>query len=104
MSSWIGIIQWKKIEKDSDDFWHRKLTLKVKFWLFLTPPHYTNSHNSIIFFGYVDSYAKKILLLYPSLENSITCITIVVTEHYIDIFFSLVLIFNNNTGHKEWIK
>ena len=26
----------KKIEKDSDDFWHRKLTLKVKFWHFLT--------------------------------------------------------------------
>ena len=41
----------KKVEKDSDDFWHRKLTLKVKFWLFLTPPHYTNSQNSIISFG-----------------------------------------------------
>ena len=26
----------KKIEKDSDNFWHRKLTLKVKFWHFLT--------------------------------------------------------------------
>ena len=26
----------KKNEKDSDDFWHRKLTLKVKFWDFLT--------------------------------------------------------------------
>ena len=26
----------KKIEQDSDDVWHRKLTLKVKFWHFLT--------------------------------------------------------------------
>ena len=26
------------------------MTLKVKFWLFLTPPHYTNSQNSIILF------------------------------------------------------
>ena len=28
----------KKIEKDLDDFWHRKLSLKVKFWHYLTPP------------------------------------------------------------------
>ena len=28
----------KKNEKNSNDFWHRKLTLKVKFWHFLTPP------------------------------------------------------------------
>ena len=26
----------KKVEKDSDDFWHRKLTLKVKSCHFLT--------------------------------------------------------------------
>ena len=30
----------EKNEKDSDDFWHRKLTLKVKFWHFATPPNY----------------------------------------------------------------
>ena len=24
----------KKNEKDSDNFWHRKLTLKVRYWLF----------------------------------------------------------------------
>ena len=29
----------KKIEKDSDNFWHRKLTLKVKFWHFLKARH-----------------------------------------------------------------
>ena len=39
----------KQIEKYSDDFPHRKLTLKVKFWHILTPPHYTNSQNSTIF-------------------------------------------------------
>ena len=27
--------------KYSNDFWHRKLPLKVKFWHFLTPPHYS---------------------------------------------------------------
>ena len=43
----------KKIEKDSDEFVPRKLTLKFTFWPFLTPPHYTNSQNSIISFGYV---------------------------------------------------
>ena len=67
----------KKIEKDSEDFWHRKLTLKVKFWLFLTPPHYTNSQNSIISFGYVDFLAKIFPILYPPLENSTTRITII---------------------------
>ena len=36
----------KKVEKDSDDFWHRKLTLKVKFWHFLTACHYSNSLQS----------------------------------------------------------
>ena len=44
----------KKIEKDSYDFRHRKLIMKVEFWHFLTPPHYTNSQNSITSFEYVD--------------------------------------------------
>ena len=48
----------KKIEKGSNDFWHRKLTLKPKFWHFLTPPLYTNSQNSIVSFPYVDSWIK----------------------------------------------
>ena len=54
----------KKIEKDSDDIWHRKLTLKVKLRHFLTPPHYTISQNLINFFGYVDFYAKIFPILY----------------------------------------
>ena len=37
-----------------------------KFWHFF--PHYTNSQNSIIFFGYVDSEAKIV----PPIENSTT--------------------------------
>ena len=35
----LVFINEKKIEKNSDDFWHRKLTLKVKFWHFLTACH-----------------------------------------------------------------
>ena len=46
--------------------------LKVKLRHFLTPPHYTNSQNSIIAFGYVDSQAKIFLILYPCLKNSTT--------------------------------
>ena len=41
----------KKNEKDSR---HRELSLKVKFKHFFTPPHYTNSQNLMISFGYVD--------------------------------------------------
>ena len=36
----------KKFEKDSDDFWPRKLTLEVKFWHFLTACHYSKIENS----------------------------------------------------------
>ena len=38
------------IEKDLDDFWHRK------FWRFLTRPHYNNSQNSIVSLGYVECW------------------------------------------------
>ena len=48
----------KKNQKDSDDFWHRKLTLKVKFLHFLIPPYYTYSQNWIFPFGYVSLLAK----------------------------------------------
>ena len=50
----------KKKEKDSDDFWCRKFTLKVKFWHFLTPPHYTNLQNSMISFDYTWFLAKNL--------------------------------------------
>ena len=43
---------------------------------FLTPPHYSNSQNSIVSFKYVDSYPKIFLILYPLFENSTTRIAI----------------------------
>ena len=43
----------KKIQKDSDDFWHRKLTLKVRFRHFLTTP-----------VNICESQIKKIFLFY----------------------------------------
>ena len=52
MCSLIDILQWKKIQKYSDDFWHRKLTLKVKFWYFLTASHYSNFQNLVVSFEY----------------------------------------------------
>ena len=52
----------KKIEKDSDDFWHRKLTLKVKHW-----------HLS---FEYVNSLAIIFLIFYPRFKISWTLIAI----------------------------
>ena len=41
----------KKMRKIPINFWHRKLTLNVTFWQFFTPPHYSNSQNSMIFYG-----------------------------------------------------
>ena len=48
-----------KNQKDSDDFLRRKLTLKIKFRHFLTPPHYTNLQNSMISFDYSWFLAKN---------------------------------------------
>ena len=59
----------------------RKLTLKDKFWHFLTPPHQPNSQNSTISCEYADSLAKIFLLLYPFLKNSTTRIAIIRMEH-----------------------
>ena len=56
-------------------FWRGKLTLKVKFWHFLTIPHYTNSQTSMVLFDY-SWILKTLLILYPSLENSTTGIAI----------------------------
>ena len=40
--------KWKKNRKNSDDFWHWKLTLKIRFWHFLTA-----------IFGHLTSLMKK---------------------------------------------
>ena len=42
----------KKSLKNSDDFLHRKLTLKIQFWHFLRPWHYVNLQNTAISFEY----------------------------------------------------
>jgi hypothetical protein len=45
-------------------FWQLAINPKLKI------------QTSIISFGYVDSYAKIFLILYPPLENSTTCVAI----------------------------
>ena len=52
-----------KVKKDSDDFWHIKWTLKVKFLQFLTTPQYT----------------KKSIILLIKLKNKSPDITLKVT-------------------------
>ena len=47
------------------------------FGNFLPPPHYVNSQNTIISFEHVDFWPKIFLILYPSLGNLTTHITIV---------------------------
>ena len=64
----------KKNQKDSDDFWHRKLTLKVKFWHFLT--------NLVISFYYSWYLAKNLFDFYPSLQNSTTGIAIMYNHQH----------------------
>ena len=46
--------------KNSVDFWHRKLTLKVQFWHFLRPWHYVNLQNTAISFEYSWFLSKKL--------------------------------------------
>ena len=48
----------------------------------MTARHWSKTQNSIISFGYVDSYAKVFLILYPPLENSTTRIAIVSMAQY----------------------
>ena len=43
-----------------DEFWQRKLTLKVKFWHFLTARHYSNSPNLVISFDFSWFLAKNL--------------------------------------------
>ena len=50
----------KKSQKGSDDFRHRKLTLRVRFWHFLTACHYSNSPNLVISFDYSWFLAKNL--------------------------------------------
>ena len=58
--SLIHILQKKSDPIQSNDFWRRKLTLKVKFWYFLTAPHYSNFQNLVISFEYSWFLAKNL--------------------------------------------
>ena len=75
----IYIILWniysitKKLRMHLQRFWHKKLTLKVKFWHFLL---YFNFQNLVTSFEYSWFLANIFLILYPSLENSTTGIAI----------------------------
>ena len=42
----------KKNQKDSNDFWQRKFTLKVRLWHFLTTSQWMKSQNTLISFEY----------------------------------------------------
>ena len=45
MLSFLYILKWKKkIEKDSVDFWHRKMTLKVRIVMFFTLQKHNFGH------------------------------------------------------------
>ena len=50
----------KKIQKDSEDFWHRKFTLKIQNWHFLTNCDWTETQNLVISFDYSWFLAKNL--------------------------------------------
>ena len=55
------------------------------FWQLAINPK-LKTQNSIISFGYVDSYAKIFLIFYPPIKNSTTCIAIVISPPSLKIF------------------
>ena len=78
----------KKIQRDSDDFLRKKIESQIST---LFDPIYTNSQSSIISFDYSWFLAKKLLIFYPSLENSTTGIAILGIMPHIEIFGSTFL-------------
>ena len=67
----------KKTQKDSDYFWRRKLTVKVIFWHFLTPPNYTNLQNSMISFNCSWFLVKNLSNFVSLFWNSTTCAAVI---------------------------
>ena len=67
-------------KKYSDDFLLWKLTFKVRFWNFLTSPHFVYCQN-LFLNRYVDLWPKIYPILYSSHENnSTTHLTIICTH------------------------
>ena len=58
----LVIFNKKEIEKDSDDFWHKKLTLKAKFWPLLTAHQTSYNHNKFSVSFYVLQCSKVHLI------------------------------------------
>ena len=67
----------KKTQKDSDDFWSTKLTLKGQILALFdsSPLHQFAKFNEFLWLQLIFSQ-KNFLILYPSLENSTTSIAI----------------------------
>ena len=78
--NWYSLMK-KKIEKDSDDFWQRKLTLKVKFFDFDTTPLHQ--------FSKFNSFLSVCWFFDPRTWNSITSITISIynTKYIVSLSF-----------------
>ena len=53
-----------EIWKNSVDFWHRKLNLKVQCWHFLRPWHWVNLKNTAISFEYSWFLSKDFASIY----------------------------------------
>ena len=55
----------KIIQKYSDDSWHRKFTLKIRFWHFLTN---CQNYSTVVSFEYVDFWPNILLYSYPDTD------------------------------------
>ena len=70
--NWYIFFNEKKIEKESCDFWHRKLTLKSQILTIWSTWRYVYSQNSAISLRPIHFIAKIKLILLPRVRNSIT--------------------------------
>ena len=71
--------------KNSVDFWHRKLTLKVWFWHFLTNWCSPYSQNTTVSFEHVDVSAKSLHFRTHHLLNSTTELILISTIQMVDL-------------------
>ena len=69
--------------KNSVDFWHRKLTLKVWFRHFLTNHNSLQNWFKTIFLEHVDSWAKILLFRTHHLWNSTTDLILIVALGFV---------------------
>ena len=65
---------------NSVDFWHQKLTLKVRFWHFLTNCHSLTEFFNFFSFEYVDSWPKILLFRTHHLWNYTTELILINTN------------------------